>query len=94
MLLDAPVWDDFVHLGLDEIRLAGGSQIQVTRRLRAILDDLATVAPGARQSVLSDEIAALVADVERGFRNGRDRAEAAEPSARGHVLGSGTQSRS
>ena len=94
MLLDAPVWDDFVHLGLDEIRLAGGSQIQVTRRLRAILDDLATVAPGARQSVLSDEIAALVADVERGFRNGRDRAEAAEPSARGHALGSGTQSRS
>jgi len=62
------------------------------RRLRAFLEDLAAVAPGARQSVLSDENAALVADAERGFRNGRDRAEAAEPSARGRALGSGTRS--
>ncbi|MEO5965640.1 MAG: DUF2254 domain-containing protein [Candidatus Limnocylindrales bacterium] len=93
MLLDAPGWDDFVRLGLDEIRLAGGSQIQVARRLRAILDDLATVAPGPRQAVLDEEIAALEAGVERGFRNDWDHDVAAEPSARGHALGSRTRSR-
>ncbi len=39
-LLHRPGWDDYVHLAIDEIRLAGSGQIQVTRRLYAILEDL------------------------------------------------------
>ena len=74
--------------------MAAESQIQVTRRLRAILDDLATVAPGDRQAVVGEEIVALAAVVERGFAGSGDGDLAAEPSARGHSLGSGTRSES
>ncbi len=55
LVLPRPSWDDYVHLGLEEIRLAGASQVQVIRRLRALLDDLETDTPHDRQRVLREE---------------------------------------
>ena len=48
----APTWDAFMALAVDEIIVYGAGSIQVTRRLRAVLDDLLTSAPpaGARPS--------------------------------------------
>lgn len=40
-----PRWEDFVALGVDEIRREGGELLQVSRRLRAMLDDLLEAAP-------------------------------------------------
>lgn len=94
ILLKAPAWEDFVHLGLEEIRLAGGSQIQVTRRLRAILDDLLSVAPGDRQAALAEENAALTAAIDRGLGRGRHDDRAADPGTRGHGQESGGESAS
>ena len=87
LVLRRPAWDDYLRLALDEIRLAGESQIQVLRRLRAVLDDLAEVAPPARQPALAAQAAALDASVDRGMADPADRAVARTASARGHALG-------
>lgn len=81
VVVQRPGWDAYVHLGLDEIRLAGEGQLQVHRRLGAILADLASIAPDDRQAVLRDERARIDAAAERAFRDVRDRAHAAEPDS-------------
>lgn len=86
LLVHRPDWDDYVHLALDEIRLSGQSQLQVERRIRAILLDLLAVAPPERQAVLRDELQRLDAAAERAYPNTADRAQAAVPSLRGHAL--------
>lgn len=56
-------WDDYVRLGLDEIRLSGEGQIQITLRLRTILEDLADIAIENRVPVIREELALLDAGV-------------------------------
>ena len=57
MVAPAHRWDDFLTLGVTEIRQYGRGSIQVMRRLRAMLDAL-------RESVLPEYVAAV--DVELG----------------------------
>jgi uncharacterized membrane protein len=45
-------WDDHVGLAIDEIRLWGADSLQVRRRMDAMVDDLLTVAEGARRRPL------------------------------------------
>jgi uncharacterized membrane protein len=52
-------WDDYVHLAFDEIRLAGIGSPQVTRRLRAALLDLRSIAPDDRRRVLDEQLELL-----------------------------------
>jgi len=59
-----------VQLAFDEIRLAGSSSPQVSRRLTAALDDLLTVVPAERrapletQRMLLNEVASAAASTE------------------------------
>ncbi len=85
LILHRPDWSDYVRLGLDEIRLAGAGQIQVHRRMRALLEDLATVAPPDRLPPIREELAMLDAGVPRAFADRLDREVASLPSARGHA---------
>ena len=59
----APTWDDFLRLAFDEIRLAGASEPQVTRKLCAALADLKSVAPPDRQGPLDRQLRLLSAAV-------------------------------
>jgi uncharacterized membrane protein len=43
-----PTWDDFLRLGLDEIRSYGGSSVQVMRRMNALIQNLHQVLPSSR----------------------------------------------
>ena len=56
-------WDDIVQLAFTEIRQYGGSSIQVVRRLRALLDDLAERVHPENRAALEDELARLDATV-------------------------------
>jgi uncharacterized membrane protein len=76
LVLPRPGWDDYVSLAVDEIRLAGEGQLQVVRRLRGMLDDLASVAPADRQPALRTGLAKLEAGVDRAFPTSRDREQA------------------
>ncbi|MEV7965675.1 DUF2254 domain-containing protein [Sphaerisporangium sp. NPDC088356] len=80
-------WDGYVRLAFDEIRLAGSGSPQVTRRMRAALDDLKAVARPDRQSALDRQIRLLEAAVRRAFEDEEDVIAALIPDRQG--IGSG-----
>jgi uncharacterized membrane protein len=75
-------WDGYVRLAFDEIRLAAGPYPQVTRRLRAALEDLKEVAPDDRQGALDRQLRLLVEEVERALDE-EDARAALVPDAQG-----------
>ncbi len=86
-----PNWEDFVQLAVTEIRLFGGSSIQVARRLRAMLENLIQVLPEQRRPVLRHELSLLHKTAERSFPEAEDRALAGVSDCQG-VGGSSPQS--
>jgi uncharacterized membrane protein len=69
-----PDWEDFAHLAVTEIRLFGGESIQITRRLRAMLENLILNLPEPRVVLLRQELAVLKRSAERLFAEPEDRA--------------------
>jgi uncharacterized membrane protein len=80
-------WDGYVRLAFDEIRLAGASEPQVTRRLCAALADLRSVAPPDRQGPLDRQARLLEAAVRRCYEDEEDVVAALTPDNEG--IGSG-----
>jgi uncharacterized membrane protein len=76
-------WDAFVHLAFTEIRLAGARSPQVTRRLRAALDDLLSVAPPDRRGALRYELDLLTGSGAAAFPDRRDRSLARRADSQG-----------
>lgn len=72
-----PNWEDFVYLAVTEIRHFGGTSIQVARRLRAMLENLAEVLPTERTPLLRNELALLHRSAGRFFQDPEDQALAA-----------------
>jgi uncharacterized membrane protein len=68
IVLARSTFEAFVSLGLDEIRLAGAGQLQIVRRLREVLDDLETVVPDDRATILHRQRAALDALADARLR--------------------------
>lgn len=52
-------WDAYVHLAFDEIRLAGAGSPQVSRRLKAALTDLKSIAPEERIGIIDHHLELL-----------------------------------
>jgi uncharacterized membrane protein len=80
VIMHARRWEDFLELGVTEIRNYGAAGIQVNRRLRAMLEELQdTVRPENRQAV-ADELARLAASVNANWSGSPDldRARAAD----------------
>jgi uncharacterized membrane protein len=61
-------WEAYVALAFDEIRIAGASSPQVTRRLAAALDDLIAVAPAGREAALVAQCELLHGSVDDAGR--------------------------
>jgi uncharacterized membrane protein len=80
-------WDGYVRLAFDEIRLAGASEPQVTRKLCAALADLKSVAPDDRQEPLDRQLRLLNAGVRRAHEDEEDVVAALTPDTEG--IGSG-----
>jgi uncharacterized membrane protein len=80
-------WEGYVRLAFDEIRLAGATSPQVTRRLCAALQDLKSVAPPDRQGPLDRQLRLLTAAVNRAYDDDEDVAAALTPDTEG--IGSG-----
>jgi uncharacterized membrane protein len=79
----APRWDAFVALAVDEIIVYGAGSIQVTRRLRAVLDDLLASAPPSRRPPVSARIATLQRAVRSALADETIATEAMEPDHQG-----------
>ena len=72
--IPVPGWEDYVVLGIDEIRRYGADDLQVARRLRALLDDLLAAVPAERRPALEAARARLEASVEAHFGDPADHA--------------------
>ncbi len=72
-----PDWPDFVALAVTEIRHYGEGSLQVTRRLRAMLEHLIAALPEDRRPPLRAELALLGNAVGRSFQDEEDRKRAA-----------------
>lgn len=81
-------WDGYVRLAFDEIRLAGISSPQVSRRLMAALEDLRGVAPPERRPALDRQERLLRSGVARAFEDEEDVSAALTPDGQG--IGSGS----
>jgi uncharacterized membrane protein len=83
LLMPGRTWEDYLSLAVTEIREYGATSIQVTRRLRAMLEDLrASVRPEYRAAV-DAEIVKLNATVATGFAGSVDLTEAQARDAQG-----------
>jgi uncharacterized membrane protein len=83
LILRRPGWNDFVHLAIAEIRLFGGDSLQVTRRLRALLEGLIQTLPERRTATLQSELSALQRSSDRFFSDPKDHALASASDAQG-----------
>jgi uncharacterized membrane protein len=84
-----PSWEDFLTLALDETRQFGEGSVQVTRRLRSLLEDLRDEVPEFRQSAVEAELELLDASADRAFADRGDRLSAAARDRQGLGAGGG-----
>lgn len=84
-------WEDFVSLACDEIRIYGEGDLQVMRRMRAMLRELLEIAPDDRRGPLARQLDLLGSVSERGFPDDEDVATAKLADAQG--LGGGGATR-
>ena len=83
VLVAARGWEEYLALGVTEIRSYGASSVQVARRLRAMLDELhGAVRPDYRPAI-EDELLRLDAEVAREFGRSPDLDRASEPDRQG-----------
>jgi len=78
-----PDWEDFVQLAVTEIRQFGATCIQITRRLRAMLENLIETLPEERTVLLHRELVLLQRTAERLFLEPEERALAAVGDSQG-----------
>ena len=83
VVLRTPNWEDYVHIAFTEIRACGASSVQVARRLRAMLDDVAASLPPRRRVALDDERRRLDLTIEAHFAIADDLALARVPDRQG-----------
>ncbi len=69
----APTWEDYLSLALDETRHYGEGSVQVMRRLRALLDNVRESVPGFRRPAVDAEIALMAAAAGRAFGDSSDQ---------------------
>ena len=76
-------WEQYLDLGVTEIRQYGASSVQVSRRLRALLEELRSGVLPERRAAVDAELCRLEASVTASFPDGGDRSLAAESDRQG-----------
>jgi len=83
MVLRTPNWQDFVHISCNEIRACGANNVQIPRRLRAMLENLMRSLPPERHAALQQELKALDAVLPDYYKLPQDLALARVPDPQG-----------
>jgi uncharacterized membrane protein len=85
LVLPARSWEDYLTLGVTEIREYGSTAIQVMRRMRAMLEELRDEVRPEHRPAVENEIARLDVTVTRTFADSvdLDRANTADPQGIG-----------
>ena len=91
VVMVTPGWEDFVTLGLTEIREFGATSVQITRRLRALLEELLKTVRPEHRAAVEEELRRLDANVAESWSDtvDLDRATVADSQGIGdHAHGS------
>jgi uncharacterized membrane protein len=83
VIFRTPNWDDFVHLAFSEIRAYGANNLQIVRRLRAMIENLKETLPSHRQDELQLQASLLDREAKRLFRYPEELALAAVADSQG-----------
>ena len=83
VIFRTPNWQDYVHVACTEIRACGAANVQIARRLRAMLESLIDSLPEQRHPVLRQELDLLSRMVDAVYSLPEDRALASIPDAQG-----------
>jgi uncharacterized membrane protein len=67
LIFRTPNWEDFVHLAFSEIRSCGSNNLQIVRRLRAMINNLLQTLPAHRHPAIQNELSLLEREIERSF---------------------------
>ena len=67
LIFRTPNWEDFVHLAFSEIRSCGSNNLQIVRRLRAMIDNLIRTLPAQCHSALQEQLSLLDREITRNF---------------------------
>ena len=87
LVVPFPTWEDFVRLGLDEIRFCGANSVQVTRRMMALIKTLLEVLPAERHAVLRHWEERIQTTILRTFEDKEEKHDAAVADRQGLGLG-------
>jgi uncharacterized membrane protein len=88
LMFPVPSWDDFLVLAFDEIRYCGATSIQVMRRMRALLQDLAQQVPQERRPALLQYLERVDKGIRRTFEDQDDCKDALDADRQGLGLSS------
>jgi uncharacterized membrane protein len=85
LVIPAHSWEDYLTLGVTEIREYGSTAIQVMRRMRAMLEELRDAVRPEHRPAVEEELARLGETVRRTFADSvdLDRANTADPQGIG-----------
>jgi len=76
LIFPTPQWEDFLWLGVSEIRSYGAGSLPVMRRLRAMLENLIEVLPPSRTPALLAHLKQLERVAKRNFTDPEDLEQA------------------
>ncbi|MFL5828624.1 MAG: DUF2254 domain-containing protein [Solirubrobacteraceae bacterium] len=83
VVIPARRWEDYLTLGVTEIREYGAASLQVMRRLRAMLEELRDAVTPEHRAAVEEELARLDATVTRSFGDSVDSDRAMSADAQG-----------
>jgi uncharacterized membrane protein len=83
VVLRTPNWEDFVELAFTEIRFYGAANIQIPRRVRAMILNLANTLPAERHPALRQQLNLLDRMLEKFYALPEDLALARVPDTQG-----------
>jgi uncharacterized membrane protein len=69
VIFRTPNWEDFVHLAFSEIRYYGSTNLQIVRRLRAMIENLIQTLPDHRHEELLGQLELLDRAMRKSFEN-------------------------
>jgi uncharacterized membrane protein len=83
VIMPIRTWPDFLALGITEIREYGATSIQVTRRLRALLEELGELVLPENRAAVAEEVRRLDATVQASYATSVDLDRAGSPDHQG-----------
>jgi uncharacterized membrane protein len=67
LIFRTPNWEDFAYLAFSEIRSCGSNNLQIVRRLRAMIQNLLETLPPHRHAALHQELSLLDREITKNF---------------------------